>query len=234
MTTRRRTRPGAHSRPRALVLIAALLAQVPATAASLEASVTDADGLALEHAVVSLHGELPVKAPPGTHAIMDQRERRFAPTVVPIQTGTDVSFPNGDDVRHHVYSFSEPKTFQLKLYHGEASEPVHFGEPGIVVLGCNIHDSMLGYLAVLDTPLFTKSAASGKAVIESAPGGRYTLQVWHPDLGIRHLSREIVLGEGVARIDVSLDADALSGAEGPAIAAARPKEISPLQSLFDD
>ena len=235
MTTRRRTRLGACSRSRALVLSATLFAQGLAAAASLEATVTDADGLVLEHAVVSLHGERPSAAPAGTQAIMDQRARQFAPTVVPIQVGTDVSFPNRDDVRHHVYSFSKPKTFQLKLYHGEASTPVHFGEPGIVVLGCNIHDGMLGYLAVVDTPLFAKSAASGKAVIEGAPSGPYTLQVWHPDLGIRYLRREIVLGEGVTRIDVALDAGALSDADGPAIAAARPKtEVSPLQSLFGD
>lgn len=217
----------------AFVLAGPLLAAGTVSAASLEASITDADGLALEHAVVSLHGDLPRHAPAGTQAIMDQRERQFAPTVVAIQTGTDVAFPNQDDVRHHVYSFSKPKTFQLKLYHGEPSEPVRFDEPGIVVLGCNIHDDMLGYLAVVDTPLFAESTPDGKATIEAAPSGSYTLQVWHPDLGIRYVRREITLAEGVTRIDIALGEDELSGDAGPAIAAARPKKkISPLQSLF--
>ena len=232
MTTRRRPRrDGACAR--ALVLAGSLLGFGAVDAASLEVSVTDANGLALEHAVVSLHGETAENAPSGTHTVMDQRDRQFAPTVVAIQTGTDVSFPNSDDVRHHVYSFSKPKTFQLKLYHGEPSEPVRFDEPGIVVLGCNIHDGMLGYLAVVDTPLFAKSTPRGNATIEAAPSGRYTLQVWHPDLGIRYLRREITLGEGVTRVDIALEEKALSGEGDPALAAAEPeKAVSPLQSLF--
>ena len=233
MTIRRRPRRGAHAG--ALVAAASLLVHGLASAASLEATITDGDGLALEHAVVSLHGDVPQSAPAGTRAVMDQRERQFAPTVVAIQAGTDVSFPNQDDVRHHVYSFSEPKTFQLKLYHGELGEPVHFGEPGIVVLGCNIHDGMLGYLAVVDTPLFATSTPAGKATIETVPSGRYTLQVWHPDLGIRHVRREVTLREGTMRIDIALVEGALSGDADPAPAAAKPeKAISPLQSLFGD
>ena len=143
---------------------------------------------------------------------MDQRARQFAPTVVPIQAGTDVLFPNSDDVRHHVYSFSYPNAFELKLYHGEPSEPVRFDDAGIVVLGCNIHDGMIGYLQVVDTPWFATSPASGTARIANAPVGAYTLRVWHPDLGTRYLNRPVTLGSGTTRLVVTLDPSAANGA----------------------
>jgi len=190
-----------------------------AGAAALEALILDQNGVGLEHAVVSLHGDAPSSAPPGTRATMDQRARQFEPTVVALQAGTDVYFPNSDDVRHHVYSFSHPNAFELKLYHGEESRPVRFDEAGIVALGCNIHDGMVGFLQVVDTPFFAKSDASGETLVTGVPSGAWTLQVWHPDLGIRYVRRDIDVAENGSRIVVRLDAAAVDGAT---LAAARP------------
>lgn len=213
-----------------------------AHAASVEVRIEDRAGQPLEHAVISLHDGVSRRAPAGTRATIDQRARRFDPTVVPIQAGTDVAFPNSDDVRHHVYSFSHPNAFELKLYHGEPSRPVRFDEPGIVVLGCNIHDGMVGYLHVVDTPLFAKSTVAGTARIDGAPEGEHTLQVWHPDLGTRYLRRPIALEGRLTRFVVTLDP---AEADGASLAAARPSPartapaaedaslIEELGSLFD-
>lgn len=194
-------------------------------AASLTAKVTDANGLVLEHAIVSLLGAEPLAAPAGTRTSVDQRSRRFAPTVLPIQTGTSVSFPNTDDVRHHVYSFSHPNAFELKLYHGEPSKPVLFDEPGIVVLGCNIHDGMIGYLMVLDTPWYGKTADNGMTRIDELAAGRYTLQVWHPDLGMRLIQKTLKLGKGDSSVAISLDT---------LDSTPKKQTTSPLQALFED
>ena len=232
-------------RPAALALLAtSFLCAVAsgAHAASVEVRIEDRSGQPLEHAVISLHDGVARRAPAGTRATIDQRARQFAPTVVPIQAGTDVAFPNSDDVRHHVYSFSHPNAFELKLYHGEPSRPVRFDEPGIVVLGCNIHDGMLGYLHVVDTPLFAKSAVSGTARIDGAAEGDYTLQVWHPDLGTRYLRRPVALAGALTRFVVTLDP---ADADGASLAAASPSParsapatgdaalIEELGSLFD-
>ncbi len=85
---------------------------------------------------------------------MDQVNRQFSPYVLAIQTGTRVLFANNDSVAHQVYSFSPPKHFELALYHGKPREPVLFDRPGIVTVGCNIHDNMVGYLYITDAPWF--------------------------------------------------------------------------------
>ena len=113
-------------------------------------------------------------------AVMDQRDKEFVPYVLPIQTGTTVYFPNHDDLRHQVYSISPAKKFQLPLYKSMPPSPVLFDRPGVVVLGCNIHDWMVAYIYVMETPYFAKAGEDGKAEIRNLPQGTYEVRVWHP------------------------------------------------------
>jgi plastocyanin len=113
-------------------------------------------------------------------ATMDQRDLAFMPDVLVVQTGTAVSFPNHDTVKHQVYSFSPAKTFQLPLYVGKVYPPLVFDKPGIVTIGCNIHDSMLGFIYVTDSPWFAKTDAAGNADIDQLPAGSYDIALWHP------------------------------------------------------
>lgn len=159
------------------LLLAALLVASPAGAAIFEVRVA-AGGVPLEGAVVSLHGSA---APRPGAAVMDQRNTAFEPGVLVIEAGTAVSFPNSDTVGHQVYSFSPAKPFELPLYSGTPPEPVVFDRPGVVVVGCNIHDWMIGWIVVLDTPLHARTDAAGVARID-APPGDYRLQAWHSRL----------------------------------------------------
>jgi plastocyanin len=110
---------------------------------------------------------------------LDQIDKEFVPKVKPVYVGSTVAFPNKDTVRHHVYSFSPAKRFELPLYAGMPSQPVLFDKPGVVVLGCNIHDWMIGYIYVSESPYFAKTGADGKALIADLPARRYTVRVWH-------------------------------------------------------
>jgi plastocyanin len=112
-------------------------------------------------------------------AEIEQRGRKFVPLVSVIQAGTEVSFPNNDTVRHHVYSFSPARNFELKLYAGVPATPVLFDKAGTVVLGCNIHDQMLAYVQVVNTPWLGKTDADGKVRLDNLPPGKYRLHVWH-------------------------------------------------------
>jgi len=207
------------------VLLLCLLVTGVASAGVLQTTVTDAVGVRLEHAVVSLHTDTPLLAKPGTQRVMDQKNRQFSPTVLPIQQGTAVSFPNTDDVRHHVYSFSRPNQFEIKLYHGEPSQPVLFDEPGIVALGCNIHDGMIGYLLVVDTPWYGKTEPNGETRIADVPAGTYTMQVWHPDMQLNYLRRQVNIGENGARLAVKLNTQSTPPVR---------RKKSSLQALFGD
>jgi len=113
---------------------------------------------------------------------ISQNKRQFQPSLTVVTVGTPVTFPNFDTVRHHVYSFSPVKTFELKLYAGVPNTPVVFDKPGIAVLGCNIHDRMAAWVVVADTPWSARSGADGLARIEAVPPGAYKVTVWHPGL----------------------------------------------------
>lgn len=109
-----------------------------------------------------------------------QADRQFKPLVTAVQTGTAIAFPNDDDIHHNVYSISRAKRFQLPLYKDKAPDPVLFDQPGSVVLGCNIHDWMVAYVRVLDTPHFGKTDRHGNVVLEALEAREYEVEVWHP------------------------------------------------------
>ncbi len=113
---------------------------------------------------------------------VDQVDKQFVPYVKPIFVGSTVRFPNSDRIRHQVYSFSPAKKFELPLYAGTDAPPVVFDKPGVVVLGCNIHDWMIGYIYVSETPFFTMTGPLGTAVINDMPAGEYTVRIWHPSM----------------------------------------------------
>lgn len=167
---------------RALYLLVCVL-PVSVQAASLRAVLTDTTGAPLSDAVIfakPLAANVPAGKPRG--AIIDQVNKEFVPLVSVVQAGTAITFPNKDNIRHHVYSFSAPKVFDLKLYSGVPASPVVFDKPGLVVLGCNIHDWMVAYLLVVDTPYFAKSDEKGGAQIDDVPAGEYEIRAWHPRL----------------------------------------------------
>ena len=136
--------------------------------------------------------------PPSKPAVMDQKNRQFLPRVLAIQTGTSVKFPNSDNVRHQVYSFSSPKKFQLPLYEGTPAEPIVFDKAGVVVLGCNIHDRMSAVIVVVDTPHFAM-AEKGRAQIGELPVGKYDVSVWYPGAKDGTKPQSVTLAAGEAR-----------------------------------
>lgn len=179
-----------------MMMAVAMMALFPTgavMAAELRLSVQDVKKARIADAVISLHAlDSPANASPG-RAVMDQRNSQFTPGVLPITVGSTVTFPNSDNIRHQVYSFSPAKTFDLPLYAGTPAAPVRFDQAGIVSVGCNIHDWMIGWIVVLDTPHFGKTGADGSVTL-TAPAGRYRLQAWHPRISTA-LVEEIGLGE---------------------------------------
>ncbi len=195
----------------ASLFVASLLSASPLFAARIELRLQQPNGRPLAGAVLyalPLDGR---RLPPPASAVMDQRDRRFVPQILPVQTGAAVSFPNTDSISHHVYSFSPAKKFELYLPKNETrsdrgraergrgpGSPEVFDRPGVVALGCNIHDWMLAYILVVDTPWFAKADEQGKAVLAELPAGRYRLVVWHP---------RITDAESVLQREVRLAAD---------------------------
>ena len=150
-------------------------------AATATLNFVDQNGQLLERAVVvvsstSIAARTTV---PAVH-LMDQVAKRFVPDVIAINTNDSIRFPNSDDIRHHVYSFSVPLTFELPLYSGEPENPVLFREPGMVIVGCNIHDRMQGFIYIIDKSLHAVSAA-GKVTFADLPDEALTFTVYHPD-----------------------------------------------------
>ena len=184
-----------------------------AGAVTLEALIQTPSGKPLVDAAVVLE---PVGAPAAankvrTHAVIEQRGAEFAPWVTVVQTGTPVDFPNNDTVRHHVYSFSQPKRFEIKLYAGKPGQPITFDKPGEVAIGCNIHDWMEAYVLVVESPYFGKTGPDGRVAIANLPAGRYRLQLWHPLQKARAPAAEIEVGANggaASHLNLVLDARA--------------------------
>jgi plastocyanin len=170
------------SNSRGAVWILALSLGAPAHAGTLRVTVVDEHGPVARVAVYVVPSKLPAAPASAPNATMDQAHSAFVPHILIVQTGTSVLFPNNDVVSHHVYSFSEPKTFELPLYKGNAHPPLVFDRAGVVVLGCNIHDSMLGYILVVDTPHFASTDAQGSISLDGLPADEYSLHVWTPRL----------------------------------------------------
>ena len=160
-----------------------VLPQTPALARPFTVAVSDRDGAPLAGVAIYFEAVDSAVMPAGPAAAvsMDQVNLEFVPRLLVIQRGAEVNFPNSDTVSHHVYSFSAPKAFALPLYKGEEHSPVRFEQPGVVILGCNIHDRMVGYILVADTPYFAISDATGQAVVDGLPPGDYRLAAWSPE-----------------------------------------------------
>ncbi|MGI2109959.1 methylamine utilization protein [Shewanella frigidimarina] len=152
------------------------------TAATLTVDVTDAQGVMLSDSVVELISTSPSNTTPSTlaHYQMRQQNRVFSPFVLAVPQGANVDFPNLDRTRHHVYSFSEAKQFELKLYVGTTEDPITFDKPGLVAIGCNIHDYMQAFIYVASSPYFSVSDAQGKIQLTDLPAGEYQVNIWHP------------------------------------------------------
>ena len=137
--------------------------------------------------------------------------KEFVPLVSIVRVGTEVSFPNIYNIRHSIYSFSAPKPFTTKLYSGKQAPPVLFDKPGVVVLGCNIHDQMAAWVVVVDTPYFAKTSAAGTAALKGLTPGDYRVSVWYPGPKVAPSVNDVHFGaEGDAHLDVKIDGSACS------------------------
>lgn len=154
---------------------------VSASAADLRVSVTDSGGQPLRYAAIT--ATWPGAEPPQAAAelpVMTQRDLAFVPHMLVVPQHASVLFPNRDKTRHHVYSFSKAKTFDIKLYIGRPERPITFNQPGVVTIGCNIHDHMQGYIIVSADPRWAVTDANGEAIFENMPAVPLTLSLWHP------------------------------------------------------
>lgn len=170
-----------------------------AHAATVAVQLQNAAGAPLPDGIVFLESrEAKQLTKPASGAEIAQAGKQFSPRVLVVPIGTAVSFPNRDTVRHHVYSFSSIKPFELKLYSGTSVSPVVFDKPGIAVLGCNIHDNMSAWVVVVETPYFANGDAKGLATLRDVPTGNYRLRIWHPGLAVGAPATDQALSVGNA------------------------------------
>ncbi|MEX0300447.1 MAG: methylamine utilization protein [Kordiimonas sp.] len=190
-------------------LILALGGTSPIFAGNLTVSVKDSKTEPIDRAVVTLlplFGE-PMPMVQTENAIMKQQNTMFQPFILPVRTGSSVSFPNLDEFRHHVYSFSKAKRLELRLYGKDESNEILFDQAGVVALGCNIHDNMLAYIYVTDDPYYMVADSEGVVAFDGLPDGLYKVSVWHPDQKSKRevFSREIEVADNSNSLNVVLE-----------------------------
>jgi len=199
---------------KSLLAAGALIASAsPAFAGDLVVTVTTKDGTPLPDAVVTLPAPAGAPAPKFPWKLeIAQKDKQFSPFVLIAPVGAEVAFPNLDKFRHHVYSFSKGNKFELELYGRDQKRSVTFKAAGVAALGCNIHDNMVAFVYVADTPWAAKTNAKGVAEVKSAPDGAAQVTVWHPYAKTRD---QIVTTDttiaGVTRLTVAIDVAASHG-----------------------
>ena len=190
-------------------LALALFCVTSARAAELQVVVRGPGGAPLPNAVVTIYPDAGSHAPspPSTPLMMAQKDIAFSPYVLIVPVGAQVGFSNNDTVRHHVYSFSAPHRFELKLFGREETRLERFDKPGVVALGCNIHDAMAAYIDVVDTRFAAKTDAQGRVRIADLPTGAATVKVWHPfaKLPGGTFSKTLTIAPGGTSDQVTLD-----------------------------
>ena len=147
-------------------------------------------------AVVYLVGSFPKRSSPPARQVA-QKDLTFVPSLLPVQVGTRVEFPNLDDTYHSIFSYSPAKRFDLGRYRPE-ERPIPsqvFDTPGLVTLRCDIHDHMRGLILVLDTPYFVVTGADGRFRLSRLPAGHYTLKAWIDSKATRERPVELKSGE---------------------------------------
>lgn len=166
-----------------LAFVAGLSLTAPLAAAPLTVRVLDSSGRPVKDAVVTLYPSAGARSPrPGGHYVISQQNLQFHPFLTIVPVGADISFPNLDNTKHHVYSFSPAKRFELKLFAKDQSRTVHFDKAGVVALGCNIHDQMSAFIIVTDSAWTARTNAQGMVEFVDAPRAPGRLIVWHPYL----------------------------------------------------
>jgi len=170
--------------PKLMLFAAGVGLSASVTAAPLAVRVVDTSGRPVRDAVVTLYpaGAAAHAPRPGGRFVVSQKNMQFHPFMTIVPVGADVSFPNLDPTKHHVYSFSPAKRFELKLFAKDQSRTVHFDRPGVVALGCNIHDQMSAFIVVTDSAWTARTNAQGVAAFADAPNVPGRVTVWHPYL----------------------------------------------------
>lgn len=195
---------------RLLVFLAAWAVATGAPAAGLTVTVTSVDDEPVEHAAVLLHAEGDTSAHADRPRIaIDQQGQQFQPWVAAIPRGGEIVFSNHDDITHHVYSFSPAKRISFRLRSGERHAPLEMDETGVVIVGCNIHDWMVGYIHVSDATYTATTDESGHAVFDDLPAGTWRASIWHPGLeddALPEAQLARLSGDASTRIDFRLTA----------------------------
>lgn len=164
-----------------LLSLSLLTVSLNVSATTLTGVVTNDDEPVFE-AVITAVGSLKAKPVLATSPRkMDQKHREFVSHILAIHAGESVLFPNSDNIKHHIYSFSPANPFEIQLYKDVSPKPIIFDKAGIVVLGCNIHDWMVGYVYVSDAPFMTQTNEKGEWSLNLPPDD-YTVTLWHPNL----------------------------------------------------
>jgi len=188
-----------------LAFAAGLALTAPLGAASLTVRVVDSGGRPVRDAVVTFYPSAGARAPrPGGRYVVSQQNLQFHPFLTIVPVGADVSFPNFDNTKHHVYSFSPAKRFELKLFAKDQSRTVHFDKPGVVALGCNIHDQMSAFIVVADSAWTARTNAQGLVAFGDAPNSPGRVTVWHPYLRAPDGTMQRVLGPGQRSVSFSV------------------------------
>ncbi|MCG8420738.1 MAG: carboxypeptidase regulatory-like domain-containing protein [Proteobacteria bacterium] len=137
-------------------------------------------------------------APPDRPAAVDQSECMYTPRVIGLVEGQKLIITNSDPTYHNVRGASSKRTMWNLGQPARAPAIVrnNIGKAGQVVsLHCDVHQWMRAYAVITDHPYFDVTGRDGSFTIAGVPPGQYTLEAWHPELGVKSTRVSVRKGE---------------------------------------
>lgn len=141
---------------------------------------------------------------PAAPVIVNQSECMYTPRVVGLMEGQALHIGNGDPTYHNVRGTKHERT-EWNLGQPPRAPAIVRESPGkageVVTLRCDVHPWMRAYAVITDHPYFDVTGEDGAFALRQVPPGSYTIEAWHPTLGLKSATITVRKGK-TANVDM--------------------------------
>ncbi len=144
-------------------------------------------------------GGAPAAAAPTAPAVIAQTECMYTPRVVGVVAGQPLEIRNLDATFHNVRGNALTKVL-WNLAQPKGAAPIVRDLAGrapgdVVSLHCDVHPWMAAWVVVSDHGFFAVTGADGGFTLPGVPPGSYTVEAWHPTLGLKTAKVKVKKGK---------------------------------------
>lgn len=177
-------------------------------------SVVVGEGNGLANVVIYLRNKNPrvhpdYEALAKATAVLDNKDCRFQPHVMVIQTGQPLQIKNSDSKGHNskIDALGDTPFNALIPAVGNADYVFKKTQSLPQSVQCTIHGWMKGFVLPRDNPYMAVTDKDGKFEIKNLPAGKLEFQIWHEKAGLMAAKPEWKKGRFEVQVEDGADVD---------------------------